>query len=516
MPLINVSRFYRIWFSPYRYEFLGLTNRARFAKLRADNPEMSLSFVYSSKRLSPEALNQLKQFCEKLHIRPVDFDLELPTWLQTSNDKKLLEIARLELTHAGGSEAGASDRVRLMEAVVIKLGNYAEFDLELKFKNLQTMEVASPVILDVRDKKDMTVLFFNTDFLGFAVEPSDKVTLTAAATKALRQVQSALISRFEAPLLKGCLEEKSTFSQPIMLQDPHEVALLRNYNANHNKATILDFKAYVAGLTKPFRITQQVKGKPEILSYDQNRLSQMKQGISVGAVTLYSGGEVFSSVIESFFIQKCISMQGMQQVYTLGDADALGRNWFKQIISEVGVYGSNGLEKYVSQVSYPREVLVSGSMLTERKEYDCSWQKSGRRALKRHDTLLKFSGRVLFSFFQKHRDNIQEKSITLLTQRMDSIIQSDLKHFAPLSASLQAKNYNQALRRLTNDSHAKSYAGMKILLNFERPLRIDVNQGSEAKDSSPMHLALKLNDNKKRDLLLQHHAKPVTLQRGLK
>ena len=205
----NLNRFYRIWFSNQPDQYLGIENELRFIRMRAQNKDKAISFLYSASALSSAALTKMKKFCETHKLNPVDFDTEIMPLLEHNYDKDLYLIARTELMHAlrhkGGNLAAASDCLRLIVPVIEKYGIYSDFDVELNFNQQPhtLIKASSPMLLngevDVMNNGMVTAFLTNSDFLAFASDELNLDKLSDAALIHIRGLQKIIIDKYKHP-----------------------------------------------------------------------------------------------------------------------------------------------------------------------------------------------------------------------------------------------------------------------------------------------------------------------------
>lgn len=199
--LVNTKRQYKIWFSGDPNTFLGIENELRFIRAREKNPDAQFNFVFSAKCLSEEALRKLHSFCGRHHIIPVDFDSELSPQLEHELDKKLYEMAHLEIDkkrlNQGGNMAAASDCARLIVPLIEKSGIYSDFDVEINFSEQpQFVEVKAPIVLPSFTHFGMGL---NSDFLMLSVDRENPLKLSPDAIDKVRLVQAFTLNNYANP-----------------------------------------------------------------------------------------------------------------------------------------------------------------------------------------------------------------------------------------------------------------------------------------------------------------------------
>ncbi|RUR22685.1 glycosyltransferase family 88 protein [Legionella qingyii] len=169
----NPHRHVKIWLSQDRNSFLNLENQKRLIKMRYLNPDDEIHFVYDSRLLNPKAQEDLKQFCNKHHITPMDV-----ATLKGNNETEhqLLEHYSNEIKclGRGGNLAVASDILRWIEDIY-KLGTYADFDTRIDTRGLPALiEVEHPLLLSMGSIKiaSSESLVINNDIIA-VVDPND-------------------------------------------------------------------------------------------------------------------------------------------------------------------------------------------------------------------------------------------------------------------------------------------------------------------------------------------------------
>ncbi|MGE3318064.1 MAG: glycosyltransferase family 88 protein [Candidatus Berkiella sp.] len=194
---VDLSKHFKIWFSDNKNSFLGVEDQLRLVKTRADNPDAKLSFVYSEGCLSQKALGDLKKFCEKQRVTPINFDSEVLPLLSDENDKKLYELALLEIKNCladeGGSMAAASDCARFIRPLLAKLGTYTDFDVQVKTQGKKFVETKALVLIPYVDAEPFGS--FNTDILVASCDPLHPEQLSKEAKERIGYVQDQIIEK---------------------------------------------------------------------------------------------------------------------------------------------------------------------------------------------------------------------------------------------------------------------------------------------------------------------------------
>lgn len=249
---ISTKHHYKIWFSKNVDVFLDKENQERFIKASSDNPHLHFSFIFSSNCLSAKTLDDLQRFCDKHHITPIDFDKEIPPLLRSDKDKALYNLAKKEIEFAkdnGGNLAGASDCVRAIIAVIERCRIYSDFDVELKFADIDLVITSTaPVLLSVEFVSEACIKqpCLNNECLVVSFDPNNPSHLSKEAFEKMSLVADSIIHRYANPLdaltkhpVKGLIielsDDQKKFIELFFKENPH--------------ADIFAFRRYVLALT---------------------------------------------------------------------------------------------------------------------------------------------------------------------------------------------------------------------------------------------------------------------------
>ena len=251
--LFDISRHYKIWFSVDPDTCLGLENELNLIQFRHDNPNFSLSLIYSADCLSPTSISKLEQFCADHKIRLVKFE-DLEARLQEPTDKALFAIAAAEIAHAkhfsdqGGNMAGAADVTRLLRYVIETYGNYGEFDNKSQLSRLSTefVELKGPFLFmtEVIELSTHYQVASNSDFLAFSLDKS-RLRLSAEAWQGLRNCQLEIIDHYQGNFV---FEKFSHGQTPTDFSEkyPELPDVLANFYMTYpGQRTIFDFRKYL-------------------------------------------------------------------------------------------------------------------------------------------------------------------------------------------------------------------------------------------------------------------------------
>ncbi|MBN9288585.1 MAG: hypothetical protein BGO43_03255 [Gammaproteobacteria bacterium 39-13] len=212
--LLDLSRIGLIWFSEDPDEFMPAANQLRLIQNRLRNPNMDFYFVYSSKCLSQQAMNDLEYFAKNNKLHLIDFDNALKQAKKTELDDDIFLIARQErsqtLKKKGGSLAAASDTVRTLECLLEICANYIDCDVDFDFSQMPRFHlVKSPVIIPgrIRDFEDFKVPYLNNCFVGVAVTSKEDLRIHPKAKEKLNAVKKVIHQRYFQPTVETLLQE---------------------------------------------------------------------------------------------------------------------------------------------------------------------------------------------------------------------------------------------------------------------------------------------------------------------
>lgn len=125
----------KIWFTKNPNEFLSLKNKTRLVEFCKNNPDATLTIIYSSALLNNHGRADFEKLKQR-HPNIIFSDFSSPEFKEKITDKcelQLYHIAENELTrlYRGGNVAAASDAVRLLSPSY-KSGIYSDFDTVIK------------------------------------------------------------------------------------------------------------------------------------------------------------------------------------------------------------------------------------------------------------------------------------------------------------------------------------------------------------------------------------------------
>jgi len=279
---INTNQFYKIWFSKNPHLALGIENELALVRLRDKHPNAEISLVYSSVCLSEASLLHLKKFAAQYRIILVNFDGDLENRISDAivaranlfqdisipiQDQKLYYLAKKEIQktkrNQGGNLAAASDITRLLEPV-IKLGMYADFDVDLNFSLHQGKSVLckAPILIQA----DSDTLMLNNEF--FAIAKTSNGDIHPDAQKKLHKLKKAILENYKKP--KKALFSTITKGMPsVLMQDGLLFMPIQAFFKSYRKATIFQFRQYAEHLSfsrifasLPSRASQDVLKEP--------------------------------------------------------------------------------------------------------------------------------------------------------------------------------------------------------------------------------------------------------------
>lgn len=206
--LFDLSKYYKIWFSKNLDIFLGAENELRFIRMRANNPEATLHFIFSSNCLSGEAIDKLYKFCKENNIVPIEFE-SIEKGLIHQQDRALYSFAKDEIQRAvegaGGNLAAAADCTRVIVPVIENYGIYSDLDVESSLSKLgaQFVSLRGPLLFIAEMMQASTQnmsLTCNSDFLAFSLNNKDPECLSSEALCAVRNLQEEIIQNYAQPL----------------------------------------------------------------------------------------------------------------------------------------------------------------------------------------------------------------------------------------------------------------------------------------------------------------------------
>lgn len=201
MYFLDITRFYRIWFSPNPNQFMNTLNCLRLIRFRQRHPGKTIFLIYSTALLCHEAEEALLCFCKTHEIFPISFEKYIPQLLESELDRSVYQLAQAEIqhtqTHTGGNLGAAADCTKLLCAVIAHFGIYSDFDVELSFPNDRNqIEIQSPIVLPI--ETTTTDISINCDFIGVA-QGEDPSTLLIEAHEIVTKLQTQLLKHYRDP-----------------------------------------------------------------------------------------------------------------------------------------------------------------------------------------------------------------------------------------------------------------------------------------------------------------------------
>lgn len=313
MPyFIDTTKLYRIWFSDDPDCFMNEENKLRFIRLRVKNPKATLSLLYSSKCLSMSSREQLKAFCEKLDIKPIDFDSDIPGLLTDEQDIQIYELAKQEIVHTpnnnGGNLASASDCARTLLPVLQRCGLYADFDVEVDFsKAPSVVEIKAPVILNTYFKPHIYGGVggpnYNNDFLGLSYDSPDLSKLSLDAISDLRKLQAQILQNYQKITPQSIYDYKPMFTEvsKVLTADTIGKALIRKYLEKNPQCSIFDIRRFIQSLTVEFVVSNCQHLPPK---FDEEKLKALKWEMNWNTVISTAGPGAYSALFAEFLDQE--------------------------------------------------------------------------------------------------------------------------------------------------------------------------------------------------------------------
>lgn len=252
---IKTKQHYKMWFSMNPHEFLNDENKLRFIRCCLDNPDVSFSFVYSSAILSEMAIENLKDFCQKLNIRPIDLNVDVENLLDHKLDSACYHLAVQEIMYAvkrqGGNLAAASDLIRWLPGLIECCGIYSDFDVELKFQYLESViSVKSAVILPTTlefHEGELNGYTINNEFLAFAFEEGQPSCLAKDSIDIIRVMQTEMLTRYANSAFAMVLPVIPGFQNLNAHNVPLKI-ILNAFRAEHKDASIFELRHFIENL----------------------------------------------------------------------------------------------------------------------------------------------------------------------------------------------------------------------------------------------------------------------------
>ncbi|MBA3536684.1 MAG: hypothetical protein H0T84_08765 [Tatlockia sp.] len=483
--LFDLSKYYKIWFSDKPEDFLGIENELAFIRMRKDNPNAKLFFIYSSICLSPDALDKLKLFCKNYNIRPFDFDSIEEQDLVHDYDKKLYSFAKKEIAHrlnqTGGSMASAADCLRLIVPNIVKHGIYSDFDLEIKLSQLNAdmVSLRAPLLFPadmLSLTSSMTLMSSNSDFLAFSVCSEHNPSLSIEALIAVRNLQEIIIQNYEGTFSWEKISPKLKVEE--FIKYPKLKDLLDQFHINYpENPTIFYFRTYLASLPD----LQAEKGQPEPIKTFLMKLS----------VINISGPGIYCSLYKDLF------PKGYSHIPV--PVPSNDSNWLpflkKYELSNLGYYGV--IDQLVEHKNSAHGAM--STKLSGKKEAlsDQSWMEAGKLAKQNREEKIQNSAIVVQGALRRQlfwNKNCAKESLFINLNK----IAADKLILLPV----RDENYALALRRAS--------AGLKLpivrmILEYreKKGIKIDINATSESSDKTALDWVLSAKSSRKTDIEAQ-------------
>ncbi len=447
-----IDKYYKIWFSDNPEVFLGIENELRFIRMRENNKDHHLVFIYSSKCLNSNALDKLIKFCARYNIQPVDFDTEVPGMLTEQLDKDIYNIGQLEINNtlakSYGNLAAASDCARLLIPVIKKFGIYSDFDVEHTLSTLKAniVSVRAPVLLNSQISYDdqKASIYANSDFLAFSFDADNPDELSAEALTAIRNLQQMI---------------KEKYSKPLTL-----------YSFTADPTCKMDF-----GPTEEF--FRQASGNPTIFEYRKfmsnfdstdRKMKAVKQYLYDISVLAITGPDIYPVMYKHVIPAKCKFVP-----YHIARDDAWGM--YISIFNKSSLKFYDPIADRITLANSVAELMQSGKFASVGTLADKSWTLRGSLAKQQRESNMNAAAKTLQSFWRKKPDYH-----TILLNRAKPLCTPNYLHY------LQEKKYALVLRNACNDLNFKL---IKLLLHYKTRLNIDVNEPSKTGNKTALDCA---------------------------
>jgi hypothetical protein len=257
--LFNISKYYKIWYSPNRDVFLGIENQLRFVRMRHNNPDAAQFFIYSKACLSDDAHDALQRFCELYSLSPIAFE-DLECQLVTENDKAMYLHAKEEinrtLNNTGGNLAAASDCTRHLEYVIQNYSIYTDLDVDTSLSKLSQgnenyISIRGPILLNselICVSHDKLAFTPNTDFLAFGFDASNSKVLSEDALLAIHAIQTLIIDNYKLPFDFKKISQNHEMKK-MSGRYPEMPQLFESFHYQYpENPTLFDFRMYLSSL----------------------------------------------------------------------------------------------------------------------------------------------------------------------------------------------------------------------------------------------------------------------------
>ncbi len=366
----NTQQHVRIWFSGNPDVFLNEENQLRMVQFRSLNPKAKMTFLYSSKMLTPTSLKKLQSFCEKHKFEPLDFDTELLSACKTPIDKRMHQIAQIELDahmkKQGGNLAAASDITRLIIPVLEK-GTYSDFDTEIYTDKLpEFIPIKGPIIMNIGILEDY--LACSNDILGISVDHNN--TASPDVEQMLMPIKNHINYVYSEKIFRTLVDFPIPSSHPIVNFYYSNKPLMKTLKASNPYMTITDFRAYITNLD----------------SYSEEEKSLLIRD----SVMLFSGA--INKIVENFY------GDGLNN--SVEDCSFKNNSLDLNFKSPMAVASYTTIEKY--------QALSVGKS----KKNDLSWLKTGQEAIRNREDQMHSSAKVIQEKWKKHlkHDSLEDNA----------------------------------------------------------------------------------------------------------
>ena len=253
--LFDLTKYYKIWFSTMPNQFLGMEEQLRFIRMREDNPESVLHFIFSKACLSEIAIQKLNEFCAQYKIKPIAFE-DLEPALLHDQDKALYTLAQQEIVNciAGkeGNMGAASDCVRLLVPVIERYGNYGDFDVRIRLSTLGATYVTlrGPLLFPAETlvlNQQAAILSPNSDFFACSFDQNNHEQLSRDALGAIRRLQAVVLQKYRTAFAAEKLFGLNKLT--AMKNYPELPELFAEFHRRYpHNPTVYDFRTYLKSL----------------------------------------------------------------------------------------------------------------------------------------------------------------------------------------------------------------------------------------------------------------------------
>lgn len=424
----NPHRHVKIWLSKDKDSFLNLENRVRLVKMRDDNPEDEITFIYDSSLLSARAELELQTFCKQYGIIAKDVRTEIIPFCATDNQQTLIALYEDEIGNldTGGNLAAASDILRWLKPVYDS-GIYSDFDIEVSTRDFPaTLTVDRPIL-------------FNLGSFGSAGDnhPTANNDIIAVIDSQAAQFQ---ITRIQLAISTLCRRKPQSFSNSFLMAP--EAPFYLNHNtelsARQRRAEIIEitadnqiFSQFVLGTQQNItteksqinsvlaaaRLQRQIiksnlqssigKNLPKIeykqaqallaIQDDEKFLEQVRQKLRMQLIkssVIKSTGP--GTIISSLFPLSSYSDETLKEVIAPFSIANYG--------IEKGFNSKNTLPLFASEQS----LITHNDTLNQFEVSDVSWLEEGQNAIKEREKKITEQQLLITKSFSNIRDKFQE------------------------------------------------------------------------------------------------------------